>query len=103
MARKKRVGVIGTFVWDVIHGRDPRDAPVEEWGGITYALGALEAALPETWEIVPIVKVGYDLAPKASEFVRGLRRSAPDAQPIEVPRPNNRVTLHYQRDRESVV
>ena len=26
------------FVWDVIHGRDPRDAPVEEWGGITYAL-----------------------------------------------------------------
>jgi len=94
--RPRRVGVIGTFVWDVIHGRDPRDAPVEEWGGITYALGALEAALPETWEIVPIVKVGYDLAPKAREFVRGLRRSAPDAQPIEVPHPNNRVTLHYQ-------
>src|SRR5258705_275928 len=44
MTRKKRVGVIGSFVWDVIHGRDPRDAPVEEWGGITYALGALEAA-----------------------------------------------------------
>ena len=33
-----RIGVIGIFVWDVIHGRDPRDAPVEEWGGITYAL-----------------------------------------------------------------
>ena len=94
--RPRRVGVIGTFVWDVIHGRDPRDAPVEEWGGITYALGALEAALPESWEFVPIVKVGYDLAPKAREFVRGLKRSAPDAQPIEVPHPNNRVTLHYQ-------
>ena len=40
-SRPRRVGVIGTFVWDVIHGRDPRDAPVEEWGGITYALGAL--------------------------------------------------------------
>ena len=44
MMPKRRVGVMGSFVWDVIHGRDPRDAPVEEWGGITYALGALEAA-----------------------------------------------------------
>ena len=34
---------MGSFVWDVIHGRDPRDAPVEEWGGITYALSALDA------------------------------------------------------------
>ena len=36
-----RVGVIGTFVWDIIYGRDPRSEPVEEWGGITYALSAL--------------------------------------------------------------
>ena len=92
----RRVGVIGSFVWDVIHGRDPRDAPVEEWGGITYSLGALDAALPTTWQIVPILKVGYDLASKARDFVRGLERAAPDAQPIEVPHPNNRVTLHYQ-------
>lgn len=91
-----RVGVIGSFVWDVIHGRDPRDVPVEEWGGITYALGAFEAALPESWHMVPIAKVGYDLAPAARDFVRGLDRVAPDAQPIEVPHPNNRVTLHYQ-------
>ena len=96
--RKKRVGVIGSFVWDVIHGRDPHDAPVEEWGGITYALGALEAALPDDWEFVPIVKVGYDLASKAREFMRDLRRAAPDAAPIEVPHPNNRVTLHYQSE-----
>ena len=40
MTARRRVGVIGSFVWDVIHGRDPHDAPVEEWGGITYALGA---------------------------------------------------------------
>ena len=92
----RRVGVIGSFVWDVIHGRDPRDAPVEEWGGITYSLGALDAALPNTWQIVPILKVGYDLASKARDFVRGLEKVAPDAQPIEVPHPNNRVTLHYQ-------
>ena len=44
---------MGSFVWDVIHGRDPRELPVEEWGGITYALGALDASLPDDWEIVP--------------------------------------------------
>lgn len=93
---RRRVGVIGTFVWDVIHGRDPRDAPVEEWGGITYAYGAFEAALPDTWEFVPIVKVGRDLAPRAREFLRDFEKVAPDAAPIEVPHPNNRVTLHYQ-------
>ncbi|MEO6592392.1 MAG: carbohydrate kinase family protein [Gemmatimonadaceae bacterium] len=97
-APRKRVGVIGSFVWDVIHGRDPRDAPVEEWGGITYALGGLEAGLPDDWEFVPIAKVGYDLAPKAREFLHGLKRAAPDAAPIEVPYPNNRVVLHYQSD-----
>jgi len=96
MARKKRVGVIGTFVWDVIHGRDPRDAPVEEWGGITYALQAFEAALPNDWEMVPILKVGTDLANSARQFVGGLERAAPGAAPIEVPHPNNRVTIHYQ-------
>ncbi len=93
---KQRVGVIGSFVWDIIHGRDPRDAPVEEWGGITYALGALEAALPQGWEIVPIVKVGSDLAPRARDFLGGLRKIAPDAAPIEVPQKNNRVTIHYE-------
>jgi hypothetical protein len=98
VSRKKRVGVIGTFVWDIIHGRDPRDAPVEEWGGITYALGAFDAALPAEWEFVPILKVGYDLAQSARHFVAGLERVAPGASPIEVPHPNNRVALHYQSD-----
>ena len=98
MTRKKRVGVMGSFVWDVIHGRDPRDAPVEEWGGITYALGALDAALPVDWEFVPILKVGSDLADSARQFVAALDRAAPDAAPIEVPQPNNRVALHYLSD-----
>ena len=98
MTRKRRVGVIGSFVWDVIHGRDPRDAPVEEWGGITYALGALDAALPADWEFVPILKVGSDLAQSARQFVADLDRAAPDATPIEVPHPNNRVVMHYQSD-----
>ncbi len=97
-AGKRRLGVIGSFVWDVIHGRDPRGAPVEEWGGITYALSACDAALPDDWELVPIAKVGSDLAPQARQFLRTLRRLAPDAHPIEVPYRNNRVELRYHSD-----
>ena len=97
-APKKRLGVIGSFVWDVIHGRDPRNAPVEEWGGITYALGALDAALPADWEIVPVMKVGSDLAERARAYLRTLRRIAPDAALYEVPVPNNRVELRYFSD-----
>ena len=95
---RKRLGVIGSFVWDVIHGRDPRDHPVEEWGGITYALGALDAALPDGWEIVPIMKVGRDLADRARAFLRTLRRIAPDAELVAVPQQNNRVELRYFSD-----
>jgi hypothetical protein len=94
--RRQRLGVIGTFVWDTIHGRDPTATPVEEWGGITYALGGLDAALSDQWEIVPVMKVGADLADRAREFLGTLRRIAPDAALVEVPYPNNRVELRYQ-------
>jgi hypothetical protein len=95
VTRKRRLGVVGTFVWDVIHGRDRRQAPIQEWGGITYSLSAIDAALSDEWEIVPICKVGDDLAAKAREFTRGLRHIAPGADPIAVPYPNNRVELIY--------
>jgi len=95
---KRRVGVIGTCVWDVIYGRDVRSAPVQEWGGITYALAGFDAALPDDWEIVPIVKVGDDLAREARSFLSSLRRIAPDAAPVAVPYPNNRVELRYVDD-----
>lgn len=90
-----RLGVIGVLVWDEIHGRDPAAPPLEEWGGIAYSLGALDAALPAGWEIVPLVKVGRDMRPQAAEFFRGLRRLMPGARPIEVDAPNNRVVLRY--------
>jgi sugar/nucleoside kinase (ribokinase family) len=91
----RRVGVIGTFVWDVIYGRTPGSASIEEWGGITYALGAFDAALAPDWEFVPLVRVGADLAGRARDFLRGFRRLARDAAPIEVPYPNNRVEIRY--------
>lgn len=91
----KRLGVVGTMVWDTIQGRDPAQPAVEEWGGISYGLAGLDAALPDDWQIVPLIKVGRDLAPRAAGFLRDVRRVAPDARFIEVPEPNNRVTLHY--------
>lgn len=91
-----KVGVVGSLVWDLIHGRDPLAPPTEEWGGIAYALAGLDASLPADWQIVPLIKVGRDLAPQAAELLKGLDRLAPGARCIEVPAPNNRVVLHYQ-------
>ncbi len=90
-----KLGVIGSMVWDEIHGRDAAAPPVEEWGGIAYALGAFDAALPPDWEIVPLIKVGSDLSRPASAFLRDLGRVAPGTRFAEVPVPNNRVVLRY--------
>jgi hypothetical protein len=91
-----RVGIIGSLVWDLIYGRDPLAPPVEEWGGIAYALAGLDASLPKEWEIVPLIKVGRDLSGQAQSFLGGLSRLAPGARCVEVTAPNNRVVLHYQ-------
>jgi hypothetical protein len=93
-----RLGVIGSIVWDVIHGRPPHTTTVEEWGGITYALSGLDAALADDWEIVPIIKVGDDLADRANRFIHSLAHIAKDAALIAVPYPNNRVELRYVDD-----
>lgn len=91
-----RLGVIGSLVWDVIHGRDPAAPPVEEWGGIAYALGGLDATLPPDWEVVPLIKVGQDLAAEAETLFGTFDRMSDGARPIVVPVPNNRVVLYYQ-------
>jgi pfkB family carbohydrate kinase len=90
-----KVGILGSLVWDQIYGRDPSAAPVEEWGGIAYALASLDASVAPEWEIVPLIKVGQDLAPKAREFLGRLERITPGGRCVEVPAPNNRVVLHY--------
>src|SRR5688572_11315067 len=98
----KRVGVLGTFIWDIIHGRAPHNGSIEEWGGITYALAGFDAALSKDWEMVLITKLGEDLAPKARQFTGTLRTLAPDTAPVVVPDPTTRVTLVYtSADRRS--
>jgi hypothetical protein len=86
---------VGSLVWDTIY-RDPSTPPVEEWGGIAYALAGFDATLEPDWELVPLVKVGRDLAGRAHEHLRTLRRPMRDARFVEVEAPNNRVVLHYQ-------
>ena len=91
-----RIGILGSLVWDEIHGRDRLAPPVEEWGGIAYALAGLDASLAPDWEIVPLIKVGRDLSGEAHELLRSLQHVAPEARCVEVTAPNNRVVLHYQ-------
>ena len=91
----KRLGVVGTLVWDTITPRDGRPHQVEEWGGVAYALSAFEAALPDNWEIVPIVKVGSDLSESAWTFLRSFPRTDVETGIRVVPEPNNRVELVY--------
>jgi hypothetical protein len=91
-----KVGIIGSLVWDLIYGRDPLAPPVEEWGGIAYALAGLDASLRQDWEIVPLIKVGRDLGREAQQLLNGMSRLAPGGRCVEVTAPNNRVVLHYQ-------
>jgi len=91
-----KVGIIGSLVWDLIYGRDPLAPPVEEWGGIAYALAGLDASLNQDWQIVPLIKVGRDLSREAQQLLSGLSRLAPGGRCVEVTAPNNRVVLHYQ-------
>jgi sugar/nucleoside kinase (ribokinase family) len=96
--RTLRLGALGTLVWDSIYQRDGRQGPVQEWGGIAYALSALAATLPEGWEVVPIVKVGRDLAESAFRYLRQVPRLDCERGVRVVPEPNNRVELRYQDD-----
>lgn len=86
------------MVWDTIFGRGPDTPPAEEWGGIAYALASLESSLPFDWEIVPLIKVGRDLTPRANAFLNALTHRSASARFVEVPEPNNRVTLHYESE-----
>jgi sugar/nucleoside kinase (ribokinase family) len=93
-----RLGVLGTMVWDRIYARDGRPEPFEEWGGISYALAAADAAVPDGWSIVPILKVGADLQDRAFDFLRTLEHTDLQSGVRVVERPNYRVELRYRDD-----
>ncbi|HEX2204007.1 MAG TPA: carbohydrate kinase family protein [Longimicrobium sp.] len=92
-----KIGLVGTFVWDRIWTLADQEAgrPFETWGGVAYSLAAGAAALPEGWEIVPLVKVGRDLEPEAHAFLDTLRGVGDRSRILPVSEPNNRVELRY--------
>ncbi len=86
--------MLGTLVRDTIRHRGAH-APVKAWGGIAYALAALDAVLPPGWTLVPLVKVGGDLYDDAAAFLRSFSRVGDAAFVVRVPEANNRVELVY--------
>jgi len=94
----KRVGVLGTLIWDRIWSLDAvrtGGAPFEDWGGVPYSLASMAAVLPDDWELVPLVKLGRDLAQEADALLRSIPRLRVDDGVIVVPEANNRVDLRY--------
>lgn len=65
------------------------------WGGIGYALAALEVALPPGWIVVPIVKIGRDLHATGTRYILSHTRVGDTRFLRTVPEPNNRVELRY--------
>jgi sugar/nucleoside kinase (ribokinase family) len=91
----KRLGVLGTLVWDRIWHPARSGAAVEQWGGITYSLHALSAACPPDWTVEPLLKIGHDLAEEARTSLTQLPNVSLDAGFTPVPEPTNRVELTY--------
>jgi hypothetical protein len=93
--RPLKIGVLGTMVWDRIHARDVRVAPVEDWGGIAYAIAGVSAAALPAWSIRPLIRVGSDLSERAFHFFRSIPGLATGDGVRVVAEPNNRVELRY--------
>ncbi|MEX2583336.1 MAG: carbohydrate kinase family protein [Gemmatimonadota bacterium] len=92
----RRLGVLGTFVWDTIwHPGRGDERPLEQWGGIAYSMAAASAACPAGWEIEPFAKVGEDLLTEALRFVDDLANVGSREGLRRVAQPNNRVELRY--------
>jgi hypothetical protein len=92
----KRVGVLGTFVWDTIrHPGTGSTAPIEQWGGVAYSLAAFSAARPPGWCVAPIVRVGADLAAEAAGFLSDLPGVCRGSRAVITAEANNRVELTY--------
>lgn len=91
------LGVLGSMVWDLID--HPSGDRVEGWGGISYSLAAAAAALPQGWQVRPLIKLGDDLADSARSFLGTIPGLGLDEGLASTSAPQNRVHLRY-RDRD---
>ncbi len=89
------VGVIGTMVWDTIWRDGEAGSPIEEWGGISYALAAADAFIGDDFKVRPVIKLGRDLAERGYGFLRGLSVLETVETISVVDTPNPRVELRY--------
>lgn len=64
----RTLAVLGSLVSDVIVRREE----FRDWGGVSYTLSGLAAALPDGWQVRPIVRVGEDRFDDAMTFFRSL-------------------------------
>jgi len=90
----RTLGVVGTLVWDRFVDPSGGNEAFVGWGGIAYSLASLAVALPHSWTVRPIVKLGSDLAEEGRRFVARCGRADVSALKV-VPEPNNRVELRY--------
>lgn len=84
------------MVWDTIWRESDVGQPMEEWGGISYALAAADAVGSPDFKIRPLVKLGRDLAERGYRFLREL--SVIDTAEVicVTDAPNTRVELRYR-------
>ncbi|NIR45221.1 MAG: carbohydrate kinase family protein [Gemmatimonadetes bacterium] len=84
------------MVWDTIWRDDDVGSPVEEWGGITYALAAADAVRPPDLEVRPVIRLGRDLSQRGLSFLGELTSIDTYDTLSIVDEPNPRVELHYR-------
>jgi sugar/nucleoside kinase (ribokinase family) len=96
----RRLGIIGTFVWDTVWTLADRAAgrPFESWGGVSFSMASAAAMRPDGWEIVPIAHVGADLLERVHEYLDTLEGIGSRDGIVAVDEPNNRVELVYRDD-----
>lgn len=92
----RRLGAVGTFVWDRIENPfADTDGPREQLGGAVYSFASLSASCPPEWSIAPIVKIGADLWERGVTYLRSLPHVEAGDGVICVPQRNNHVLLRY--------
>jgi sugar/nucleoside kinase (ribokinase family) len=96
----RRLGIIGTFVWDTVWTLADQAAgrPLETWGGVSFSVASAAATRGEDWEIVPIAHVGRDLLGGVHAYLDTVEGVGSRDGIVAVSQPNNRVELVYTDD-----